>query len=50
LAQGFSGPTGQGVWSISFDPKIISLVWDPGRYFFTVFGKPSKDTTWGWPH
>lgn len=39
---------GQDVWSISFDPKVISLVRDPGLYFFTIFGKPSKETAWGW--
>ena len=30
------------------DAKVISLVRDPELYFFTVFGRPSKDTAWGW--
>jgi hypothetical protein len=30
------------------DSKVVSLVRDPELYFFTVFGKPSNDTAWGW--
>ena len=39
---------GQDVWSITFDPKVISTVRNPGLYFFTIFGIPSGDTAWGW--
>lgn len=30
------------------DPTIASLARDPELYFFTIFGKPSGDTAWGW--
>ncbi len=30
------------------DPKVVSLARDPELYFFTLFGKPSKDAAWGW--
>jgi hypothetical protein len=30
------------------DPKVVNLVRDPELYFFTIFGRPSKDTPWGW--
>ncbi len=30
------------------DPNVASLARDPELYFFTVFGKPSKDAAWGW--
>jgi hypothetical protein len=39
---------GKDVWSISFDPKVISTVRNPELYFFTIFGRPSGDTAWGW--
>lgn len=30
------------------DPKVVSRVRDPELYFFTIFGRPSKDAAWGW--
>jgi hypothetical protein len=30
------------------DPKVVSMVRDPELYFFTIFGRPSRDTAWGW--
>jgi len=30
------------------DSKVVSLVRDPELYFFTIFGRPSQDTAWGW--
>jgi hypothetical protein len=30
------------------DPKVVTTLRDPELYFFTIFGKPSKDTPWGW--
>lgn len=30
------------------DPRVISLARDPELYFVSVFGRPSRDTAWGW--
>lgn len=30
------------------DPRVVSLARDPELYFFSVFGRPFKDTAWGW--